>query len=287
MRRLQTFRVAGLTLAVSSEHELGVHEKWRKFASDQTPAQLRYEICYADQLPPCDGELLYEDRQLRIVRQAQGKRYVYRNFCTGTQSASALEIPGQGEILKHITVSRERYPWATAVEHLFEVYDLPHYLPMFGRMMLHCSYVLHEGKALLFTAPSGTGKSTQAELWRKRFGALIVNGDRAAMGMEENVAMAYGLPFSGSSDDCENVDAPVAAIISLSQAKENRIERISGVRALKELMRGAYVTAQHQADLPVQLAVAQTILEHVPMYHLACLPEVSAAELVRATVFGK
>ena len=281
---MQTFRVAGLTIQVSAHHRLDANEKWNKFATAPSKPHLRYEVCYQDSLPPDDGEEVFADSHLRIVSQEQGRRYIYSNFCTSTVSASALESKIDGGFGRIITIPKDRYPWGTSAEHLFEVYDLPHYLPHFGKMLLHCAYVLFDGKAILFTAPSGTGKSTQAELWRKNFGAQIVNGDRAAIGLAGEIPTAYGLPFSGSSDDCENIDAPIVAIVSLSQAKENRLEKLQGRQALKALMRGAYLLPEHQADLPLQIEVAQTIMQKIPIYHLACLPEESAAQLLRSTL---
>ena len=285
VRGLRSFRIAGLPVAVSSQELLIVGEKWGKFVAPIQTARLCYDVRYDTLLPSDDGEVLFEQPYLKVVRQAQGKRYIYSNFCTATVTASALEtIDEGGTVCRQIVIPRERHPWGTAAEHLFDLYDFAHYLPMFGKMLLHCAYVLYEGRAILFVAPSGTGKSTQAQLWRDQLGARIINGDRAAVGMEDGVPMAYGLPFSGSSGDCENIDAPIAAIIALSQAKENRAQELRGAQALKALMRGAYILPQHQEDLPKQISVAQEILQCVPMYALACLPEASAVQALRSVL---
>ena len=285
VRELRTFRIAGLTVQVTSQEMLDVGEKWSKFLAPTEPAQLCYDVRYAEKLPPEDGEVLFSAPHLRIVRQAQGKRYIYSNFCTSTVTASVLEtVSESGAVCRQIVIPRERYPWGTAAEHLFELYDFPHYLPRFGKMLLHGAYVLYKGKAIVFTAPSGTGKSTQAELWKASFGAQIVNGDRVAIGAENGVAMAYGLPFSGSSDDCGNIDAPIAAIVSLTQAKENSVRQLRGAQAIKALMRGAYVLPQYREDMTKQLAVAQDVLRYAPICHLACLPDASAAQVLHSVL---
>lgn len=60
-----------------------------------------------------------------------------------------------------------------------------------GVLHLHSSFVLHQGKALLFTGPSGIGKTTQAELWRDYQGSMIVNGDACLMRKIEGAYFRY------------------------------------------------------------------------------------------------
>lgn len=81
-----------------------------------------------------------------------------------------------------------------------------------GGVVLHSSYIITQrGEALLFSAPSGTGKSTQAELWRSYAGAKVINGDRALVKAENGVT-ANGILFSGTSGISENVTAPCARL---------------------------------------------------------------------------
>lgn len=59
--------------------------------------------------------------------------------------------------------------------------------------ILHSAYIRHRGRAILFSAPSGTGKSTQASLWAQYAGAEIINGDRALLQKVQDCWMARGL----------------------------------------------------------------------------------------------
>lgn len=279
--RLQTFQFAELTLAIDAPQRLLVGEKWAKFAAPDAQPNLLYDVTVEQVLPEGSAQLLYRDRRVRVRRAGCAKEYIYSNPYTNSDSAMVLRHRRENGCIRHqITVLQERLPWGTAVEHFFELYDLAHCLPQFGKVLLHCAYVLYEGKAILFTAPSGTGKSTQAELWKACLGARIINGDRAAVGIHNGRAMAYAVPFSGSSDDCENVDAPIAAIVSLSQAKHNELTRLSGREAVRQLLRGTYLLPEHQEDLPLQMDIAADLLQHIPIYHLACLPEASAVQLL-------
>ena len=92
--------------------------------------------------------------------------------------------------------------------------------------LLHTSFIKWQGKAILFTAPSGTGKSTQADLWRRIEGAEIINGDRAVLRKEGGIWKAWGLPYAGSSRIFRNESAPVGAIVVLRKNDRNELRRL-------------------------------------------------------------
>ena len=101
-----------------------------------------------------------------------------------------------------------------------------------GFLHLHSSFVLYQDKALLFTGPSGIGKTTQAELWRDYQGALIVNGDAALLRRMEDGWWAFGTPVHGSSPYCENEQAPIVALVMLKQGKENKLAKLDSFSAV-------------------------------------------------------
>ncbi len=104
----------------------------------------------------------------------------------------------------------------------------------FDGMMLHSSAVVLDQKAYLFSAPSGTGKSTHTSGWIRRFGnrSFILNDDKPAIRFHNGVLYAYGTPFSGKSDLSRNAMAPVAGICMLERGNHNQIKRISAEQAL-------------------------------------------------------
>ena len=89
-------------------------------------------------------------------------------------------------------------------------------------LILHASFIRWHDQGILFSAPSGTGKSTQASLWETHMGAEILNGDRAGIRYADGSWMAYGLPYAGSSRIFRNSSAPIRAIVVLRQSPENR-----------------------------------------------------------------
>lgn len=148
--------------------------------------------------------------------------------------------------------------------------DAPRLVAQESGFILHAAYILWKGKAVLFTAPSGTGKTTQAQLWNACRDAQIVNGDRAAVRIVDGKAVACGIPFAGSSQYCENVTAPLAAIVYLEQASHNRIVPLQGFGAFRSVWEGCSLSRWDAGQVRLVSETVQKVLEQVPVYRLEC-----------------
>ena len=112
----------------------------------------------------------------------------------------------------------------------------------FGGFMLHSSAVLMDEKAYLFTADSGTGKSTHTSLWKKAFGedrVQILNDDKPAVRITKDGIFACGTPWSGKTNLNVNKIVPLAAIGFLERSSENWIERKTGAEVVGKLFKAA------------------------------------------------
>ncbi len=155
----------------------------------------------------------------------------------------------------------------------------------FDGMLLHASGVVVDGKAYLFSAKSGTGKSTHTELWLKLFGdkAYIINDDKPAIRYENGKLYAYGTPFSGKHDLSANKRAEVAGICFIERAKENRIEKISPSKSVP-LMLEQTLRSSDIEFMDKLLFVMDKLLTHVSVYKLYCNMDISAARLAYETM---
>lgn len=151
-------------------------------------------------------------------------------------------------------------------------------------LMLHASFVCHQGRGILFSGPSGIGKSTQARLWEEYRGAQILNGDRAAIRPEEGVWRAYGLPLAGSSRIFRNASAPIAAIVVLRQAPHNRIRPMSPPEAIRTLLPEFSIHRWDREFLDRVLDLSTALLTAVPVYLLECTPDENAVQLLHRTL---
>lgn len=146
----------------------------------------------------------------------------------------------------------------------------------FQGFMLHSSAVVLDGKAYLFSAPSGTGKSTHTEKWIRLFGAEYLNDDKPALRLIDGTWMAYGTPWSGKYDLSRPIGVPLAGIAVLQRGDINSIERMDPAEAFPYLM------GQISRLLPAQqmdrlLSLMDDLLRRVPVWDLRCRNEDEAA----------
>ncbi len=150
----------------------------------------------------------------------------------------------------------------------------------FGGLMLHCALIEHEGQGIAFSAPSQTGKSTQAGLWEKHRGATILNGDRAILRNLDGKIYAYGSPYAGSSDLFIQRRVPLRAIIMLEQAKQNTIRPIPQDEGLGLFIAQTALPVWEPALFEMGMETLEAIITGVPMYMLSCLPDEGAVDCV-------
>ena len=143
-------------------------------------------------------------------------------------------------------------------------------------LLLHAAFIRSNGRGILFTAPSGTGKSTQASLWEKYMGAEILNGDRAGIRKIGDTWHAFGLPYAGSSNIYRNESAPLKALVLLRQAKENRISRISSAEAMRSIYPEITIHRWDPDFVAKALDLFLELCTDVPVYLLECLPDEGA-----------
>lgn len=165
-------------------------------------------------------------------------------------------------------------------EYIATGWDFYKKLLHFDGLMLHSSAVVVDGKAYLFTADSGTGKSTHTGLWLERFGerAYILNDDKPALRLEEDGWYAYGTPWSGKNDISVDARVPVAGIAVLERSAENSIEPFGGVPAIHEILKQVN-RPRDTKSRELLLELMDKLITQVPVWKLRCNMEPEAAEV--------
>lgn len=153
-------------------------------------------------------------------------------------------------------------------------------------LVLHASAVQYEGKGILFSAPSETGKTTQARLWCEKMGAELINNDRPAVKVIENKAYVYGTPWSGLPSECNNNYSSLNAIVMLEQASENSIYKLNTSEAISRLMPRCFWPYYDSGLMDIAISNLERLLKNVPIYLLKCMPDMGAVELVYKTIWG-
>ena len=162
-------------------------------------------------------------------------------------------------------------------------------LLQFDGFMLHSSAVVVDGKAYLFTAASGTGKSTHTGLWLKQFGdrAYILNDDKPALRLIDGVWYAFGTPWSGKNDISVNTGVPVAGIAVLTRNENNEIESFRGREAILTIFTQTNRKTNTVAHRTKLLELMDKLLRSVPVWKLKCNMEPEAAIVAYEAMSGR
>ncbi len=159
----------------------------------------------------------------------------------------------------------------------------------FDGFVLHASAVAMDDAAVLFSAPCGTGKSTQAALWQRFFGAeraVILNDDKPAIRRLGDDFFAFGTPWSGKTPLNENRKVPLRAIVFLEQAKENSIRRLSTGEAVPLLIQHSLGYGDDREKAGKFLTTLGRIMSQVPIYSLRCNTSEQAVLTAYEAIFG-
>ena len=148
----------------------------------------------------------------------------------------------------------------------------------FDTILFHGSVVAVDGIGYLFTAKSGTGKSTHTRLWREYFGerAVIVNDDKPLLKITDSGVTAYGTPYNSKHRLGTNISVLLKAICILTRAAENHIEPITRDHAYTMLLQQVYRPADI-LKMAKTLKLVDRLADRVKLYKLDCNMEISAA----------
>lgn len=270
------YRFAGLDFLIDLADERAYRdERWLgpfRVDSVQSPHCFHYEI--VDALVTPGGTEIVAQPGFRIYREGD---WTVRYIGSVQESWDRAYIRAAHRVKEHqVQLKSSQFPAAVGVNTVLNSMMIEHLIARNGGYVFHTSYIQRDGKAILFTAPSGTGKSTQAELWKELRGVEIVNGDRAAVRIVGGEILADGIPFSGSSRYCLNRTLPIAAVVYLRQAPITTIRRVCGVEAFFKIWEGVSVNTWDKEDVDLVSGAVKRVVEQVPVFQLSCTPDESA-----------
>ena len=151
---------------------------------------------------------------------------------------------------------------------------------LFGHdtLLCHGSTVAVDGRAYLFTARCGTGKSTHTRLWREVFGdrAIMVNDDKPFLMVRDGGVLACGAPWSGKHGLDTNVSLPLAGICILERGTENAIHPIPAAQALPRLLHETHCPQGREEEFHSLVA---KLLENTPLWRMECTKDPEAARV--------
>ena len=151
-------------------------------------------------------------------------------------------------------------------------------LSSFGIILFHGSALSMDGKAYIFTAKSGTGKSTHASIWSRVFGdrVVMINDDKPLIAVKDGEITVFGTPWCGKHNLGNNISVPMGAICILERDESNSIEKISSKEAIGTVFAQTYRFNEVQGMKNVLYCVDK-IVNSIPLYRLKCNMDDEAA----------
>jgi hypothetical protein len=150
-----------------------------------------------------------------------------------------------------------------------------------GQFVLHSASILYNGKAWLFSGPSGMGKSTHTNLWKSRYQTPILNGDLNLLALTPQGAVVHGLPWCGTSRLATTETYPLGGIILLGRAETDRIEALSDDKKALLVMQRLISPSWTAEQLAANLAFTTALTAQVPVCRFPCTKSDAAVEAIR------
>lgn len=263
----KTYSFSGFTVKFESEIPISASSHFCNFTGGDELPDMTVKVISCDELPE-KGTEIYNRGFSSLYDYNDEKRYfsAYPHRDEYIEYACLRKFDGCYEL----DVLKSQDLWESLAINSIDIFSE---LLKREKAVVHSSFIIVNGKALLFIGRSGIGKTTQAKLWEKHRGAIIVNDDKAALGFEKGKLMAYGLPICGSSKVALNYSAPVKAIICLGQSKENKAAKVNASLAFSSILKNMIYEPRFAPECRLAVDMAEKIVSSGKIYILKCTPD--------------
>lgn len=285
-RRLYRLSISGVGITIASPRPLPVTERFAPFLTEERGTDFLVEYREVPALAvPC-GEPVYKGERFWVWPDECGgfSRWYFDGMQDNAFFARARQNRAGRVLVDYSPIGREL---VSDMGNCFAFSGWEMLLLQKGRLLLHASCVDTPLGGLLFSGPSGIGKSTQAELWRQYAGAVLINGDRPILSRDEQGWRAWGSPYAGSSRHFVNESCVLRAVVLLKQAKSCTLRRLSGADAFRRVFAGTTVNSWDKSSVQHVCELTERLVSALPVYELSCTPDRAAVELLRAELERK
>lgn len=275
------YRIAGITVTVDAPTELTDNEAYQKYRVCADCEDYRIQLKPALDMPEPGGELLFEN-ELNRIYQKDGELLHLFHIPLTRGIAAWDRLLKDNSLTIHVCPGAEAY-FRTSIG-CFNAAGFERILFYHNKYLFHCAYVAHDQKAVLFSAPSGGGKTTQGLLWEQYAGAEMVNGDRAVLEKTREGYLCHGLPIAGSSGVFLNRTLPLAAVFVVRKAPENRVVPLSHEEAFQAVFSEITINSWNKDFVLGAVDFSLELSRQIPVYRLECRMDRGAVEAALAAL---
>ena len=246
--------------------------------------QYTYTIRLSEDFPEVSGKITAQRADLVVFETDGLETRLIGVKGTAGYYACYQEVSAQEAL---ITLSPNRLNGLNVDPVFVSLFALERRQLQFDAFVLHCAYIEHEGKAILFSAPSETGKTTQGNLWGQYKGARTINGDRSLLQKVDGRWMARGWPVCGSSEVCNDIAMPIHAIVMLSQGKTDVVTRLSPMQTFSQIYSQITINRWNAKSNVRCMDILDSLVKEIPVWHLSCTISENAVNTLAEVLYPK
>jgi hypothetical protein len=294
---MRYYRLAGLDIGIEYENEL-IDQRLKPFQINPArKADMIVIIKEVDRIARPEGKQLLDTGQFLWMRKPGEDRIVIHTADAQDESKNILTMEVSPDWSRvDISIRKDHYvvreiagDSCTDYCYQFTLCGIAFRNLLMNNegLVIHSSSIAFRNKGILFTAPSGTGKSTHVRLWKETFGGgvTVVNDDTPAIRFINGVPVLFGTPWSGSPGIYTNTQVPLKAVVALERSDVNSIRKLGPLEALPILMTRSLLPYYDEELMTVACGLVERLLDRVDVYKLECRPDNEAVELVRRYIF--
>lgn len=265
------FKIGPLYFIIDGVIENEISKNASKFQAKQDIVDIHYTFLMVKELPILEKEwvLSYERLDIKVYKK---NGLEARQLAVGNPNSVYAIYQEQNE-KEVIIYFLESWRHQLTLDTLFiSCLALERHLAKKGAYILHCSFTNHHGQAILFSGPSGIGKSTHSDLWCRYIpNTYIVNGDRCMIYKnEKGEYMASAWPVCGSSNICLKETYPLKAIIFMGKGLNNEIINPHPMQLFRQLSSQITINWWNKTQVSQTLDALQVMLEKINMCNYIC-----------------
>lgn len=271
-------RVAGISISLQSFLPWQLTDPFLPFVEEVSVPDYRVTFRLTDALPEIPPEVIYESQCYRV--HPDGNSGCLRSFFDPPRDTAPYAVAeydwDSGQV--RIGCLPKGTHCISDIHNSFFHIGFEAMLIRSQRLCLHAACVGTHLGGILFSGPSGIGKSTQAQLWCDFRGARQINGDRPILSGDGGEWLAWGSPFAGSSGYHLNEKCRIRAIVMLKQGPSCRIRRLNAPEAFRAVWAGLTVHSWDKKYIEQALDLTIALIRDVPVYSFTCTADESAVQ---------
>lgn len=276
-----SFRIAGITVSIRFPKPLEIGEPFREFYLEGVngeSCQFQAVFQEMEQLPEIVGKLFYEDPMFSVYETIEGKKIrCYREYYHA-EKIDTISIYEESEQKVFVSYLRERKEPVKTIFQAFYYIGWEQMLFQKERVFLHGSFLKTEFGGIVFSGPSGIGKSTQADLWIRSGLGTLLNGDKVILYQEQDTWQGAGSPYAGSSNCYKNEICPIEGIFFLKWGDACKIRSLEPPEAFKQVYGNLTVNRWNESFVRGCCDLVQKMIFQIPMYEFTCTPNQSSVK---------